>query len=520
VKEVLMSGGDRSREQVPVAIVGAGPVGLALALGLARAGVRTILVDRGSSTSSTSRAPGVHVRTREILRQWEVEPEFLARGSLLRELTLHRADRPGSSLYTLGFSPLEREAEDPGLLLLEQSETEGILLEAVRASGMCEVRFECEAIGVRVDEHRVVIEVRENQATREIVAEYLAGCDGAGSFVRAAAGLSFDGDTYSVRPVLADVAVAGDADRLPWPRAWNGKHHFSFAARLPGGLWRLVSIRRREPESDAVEEGEVRDLAHGLLGTREVEVRWASRFRIHLRSAPRFRAGRVLLAGDAAHIHSPAMGFGMNAGIQDAHDLAWKLAAALRGGDRDRLLDAYDVERRAVVVETVSRSADLVTRLFLDAPAALRTAAALLLRQALRVPPVRRANLRRVAMLDLPYPPSPLLREGDAAAGERLPDPRVTTPDGSTRRLHRVLPAGAALLALGEAAADTPSSVGDEVDAVLRFGPGEYDDSDGVLEALAGFASGWILVRPDRHVAWARRSPDGMEAAIRYALGR
>ncbi len=503
--------------RVPVAIVGGGPVGLSLALGLTRAGVRSLLVDREESTSSTSRAPGVHVRTREVLRQWGVEDEFLARGDLQTAITLHRTGSRRAPLYTLDFRPLAEEADSPGLLLLEQSRIESLLLDSVRSEALCQVNFGTEAIGLEARPEGVRLTVREGDDVRTIQADYVVGCDGAGSFVREAIGMPFDGDTYSLRPVLADVRMAGPADDLPWPRAWNGRRGFSFAARLPGGLWRLVAIRRDEPEREEVDDEEVAALAERLLGARPTEVEWSSRFRIHLRSAPRFRLGRVLLAGDAAHIHSPAMGFGMNAGIQDAHNLAWKLARVVRGADPEPLLDSYDVERRAVVVETVSRVTDRVTRLFLDAPAAARAAAFFLIRQAMRVPPVRTSNLRRLAMLDLAFPESPILRSNWRAAGVRLPDPLVVTPSDERIRLHRLVGAGPALLVIGDSV-EISEAEREGVQAI-RFAAGEHLDPGGSLKELLRSESGLILVRPDLHVAWARSDGGDVSGDIRHALG-
>jgi hypothetical protein len=268
----------------------------------------------------------------------------------------------------------------------------------------------------------------------------VVGCDGAGSFVRQSLGLPFEGKTYAVRPMLADVRFGDLRDALPWPRLRNTKGGLTFTFRLRPGLWRLVRIERGRPDGDdGVPEEEINDRVTELLGPGPVEIVWASRFHIHRRSSPRFREGRVLLAGDAAHLHSPAGGLGMNAGIQDAHNLAWKLAGVLGGGDMDRLLDSYDAERRAVVVESVSRYADFNTRTLLQAPAALREAAFFVWRLAMRVPPVRRAALRRATMIDLDYPASPILDLDERGAGTRLPNPPLRSPDGTEVRLYDLL---------------------------------------------------------------------------------
>jgi 2-polyprenyl-6-methoxyphenol hydroxylase-like FAD-dependent oxidoreductase len=503
-------------EATPVAIVGAGPVGLAMALGLARQGVRTTLLERQASTSSTSRAPAIHVRTREVFRQWQVEDRFLAAGRLRQSLTLYPVENGRDPLASFDFGSLEAEADLPGLLILEQSETERLLLEAVMESGLCEIHFGAEVVRLDQDSTRVSLAVRRGDGQQRVHASYVVGCDGAGSFVRQALGLPFDGDTYSLRPMLADVKVEDQRDGLPEPRVSVGGRDFSFAVRLRAGHWRLVHLSREDPGGDEVPEEEVMGRVAHLLGSGPAEVVWASRFRIHVRSSPRFRVGRIMLAGDAAHVHSPASGFGMNGGIQDAHNLAWKLAAALSGGDAERLLDSYDVERRAVVVEDTSRYTDRLTRIFIGSPAFVRRAAWLSVRWLQRIPRFRRRSLRRTSMVDLDYPSSPLLRNGDRAAGMRLPNARIVSPDGAATRLYHILPATPVLLHLaadGRGEADLPPL------RVIRIGPGGHRDVDGVLRDLLPGGSGWILVRPDAHIAWARQNLEGIGDAVRLALG-
>jgi 2-polyprenyl-6-methoxyphenol hydroxylase-like FAD-dependent oxidoreductase len=502
----------------PIAIVGGGPVGLALALGLARHGVRSVLVEREETTSEHSRAPGIHIRTREVLRLWGVEADFVEAGVLTRTLTLHAPDPDRGPHLSLDFAELAPEADRPGLLLLEQAHTERLLLEAVRESGLCDVRFATEATALERTPDGAVLTLRHRGEERPLHASFVVGCDGAGSFVREALGLSFDGITYSVRPVLADVRIRDGRDALPWPRMRNGRDGITTAIRLSDGLWRMIRLERGEPRpGDEVSDAEVGRYVSEALGEGPFETVWASRFRIHRRAAPRFRVGRVLLAGDAAHVHSPVGGLGMNGGIHDAHNLAWKLAAALDGGDTERLLDSYDVERRAVMVENVSRYTDRITRTFLDSPSRVRGAAFFLLRLLMRNPTLRRMNLRRMTMLDLEYPSeSPLLVGGDRAAGVRLPNPPLRAPDGAEVRLYDLLPNAPVVLELAEG---RDVQVRLPVETVIRIGPGGYREPAGVLRRLLGAEEGWILVRPDAHVAWARDRPEGMDAAVRHALG-
>jgi 2-polyprenyl-6-methoxyphenol hydroxylase-like FAD-dependent oxidoreductase len=509
-----------------VGIVGAGPVGLALALGLARHGVRTVVVEKNDSTSRYSKAPAIHVRTREVLRLWRVEQRFLEAGVLKPVLEMHDSRPNGGLLLTIDFAAIDDESDRPGLLVLEQGRTEALLLQAAQETGLCEVRFGTEAVGMSLRPERVTLTLRADGRDSSIDSSFVVGCDGAKSNVRDALGLPFDGVTYPVRPMLADVRIGDQRDALPWPRITNASDGIAFTARLSPGLWRIVRIERGEPsQSDEVPDAEVRRCVDELLGPGAFDVVWSSRFRIHRRSAPRFRIGRVLLAGDAAHVHSPAGGQGMNAGIQDAHNLAWKLALALRRADgtADRLLDSYDVERRAVVVGDVSSQTNILTRVLMQTPATIRDVVFTLVRVALRVPRLRRAALRRATMIDLDYPASPILNSGERKAGIRLPDVMLRSPDGEDVRLYSLLPDGPALISIERQGEPAPhlSDVG--VDTVIRVGAGSFGDPRGVLHRLLGIdRAAVVLVRPDAHIAFvrdARHDRGGFGDAVQRALG-
>lgn len=397
-----------------------------------------------------------------------------------------------------------------------RGETERILLDLVRETGLCDVRFDAEAVALDTDSEESALVVRRAGIERTIRARYVVGSDGASSFVRGALGLPFEGMTYALRPMLADVRVGDARDGLPWPRFNNAGAGLRFTLRLRPGVWRVISLDQARPdEAGQVSDEEVRACTAELLGDGPVEVVWSSRFRIHLRSSPTFRRGRVLLAGDAAHVHSPVGGMGMNAGIHDADNLAWKLAAALAGGDVDRLLDSYDVERRAVAVEHVSRLTDLMTRGFVLAPAAVRAAAFLAFRAAMRVPFLRRPILRGMTMIDLGYPASPILDRRDRAAGVRLPNPLLSYADGRTVRLYDLLPAGPVLLKVGQIGEPETAM---PVSAVVHIGR-DPADATGSIRALLGHRNGWILVRPDSYIAWARSHGQDLDRAVRHALG-
>jgi 2-polyprenyl-6-methoxyphenol hydroxylase-like FAD-dependent oxidoreductase len=506
-----------------VAVVGAGPVGLSLVLGLARCGVRTLLLERDEQLSEHSKAPGVHVRTREVLRQWGVDDALLRDGQLVRRLALHRG-RAGRRrpLLDVDFGELEPEAAAPGLLVLEQHRLERLLLEAVVATGRCDVRLGAQVSSVERLASGARVGYCERGVQRQVDVPFVVGCDGAGSVVREQLGLGFGGLTYALRPLLADVVVADDRDRQPWPQVRLHRGRVMFAVRLRPGRWRVVVLRRGGPPAEAeVSDREVREAVEVLLGAGPTETVWSSRFRIHRRSAPRFRAGPVLLAGDAAHVHSPVGGQGMNSGVHDAADLAWKLARALRGGDRERLLDSYDVERRAVVVGSTSRYTDLVTRAFLLPPGPVVAAGFVLLRQALRLRSVRRRAVRRAAMLDLRLPPSPLLPSGDRLAGVRLPDALLRAPSGEAVRLHELLGYRPAVVVVRRPNGRWGGAAGEPTGRHLPVGECRvHVERAGVLRRLLGRRDGWLLVRPDGHVACSGRGRGGpAPEQLRRALG-
>lgn len=501
-------------------IVGAGPVGLSLALGLARHGIRSVVFEKNERTSRHSKAPGIQPRTLEIFRQWGVFDSVRAEGTSLRKLEWTSAE-DDTTLLALDLNVLEAEMADPMLLILEQSRTEDILLQAVRETGLCDVRFEHEVVSVEALAGGVEVAVRADGEVSTLKAGYAVGCDGASSTVREQLGFSFDGFTYSMHAMLADVRMEDERDTLPSPRLHLLAEGFHFAIRLRPGLWRIVALVGRGLGEDLREEisrAEVVPHVEKLLGPGAFELVWASPFRIHHRSAPRFRAGRVLLAGDAAHVHSPAGAQGMNAGIQDAHNLAWKLAYALHEGNAERLLASYDQERREVVVGDITPFTDAITRSFVLAPRWIRQAFIVLLSYALRLRPVQRWLGRRVGMLSLRAGSSALLQEGTSAAGKRLPNVMLADDEGERTRIYDLMGKEAALLFLGE----EPVPVAIDVPiCTIHISSSSYRDPSGLLQNRLGIERGVALIRPDHLVAWASAvlAPNNLARAVRFGLG-
>ncbi len=367
-----------------VVIVGAGPSGLTLACVLAAGGVSFVLVERLAEGANTSRAAVVHARTLEVLEELQVADRLRAEGHIVPRFTLRDRDRV---LATIPFDWLP--TRHPYTLMVPQNITEAILLARLRELGG-DVHRPLAANDLREDADGVSVTVAvEGQHPQTVRARYLVGTDGMHSTVRERAGIGFTGDPYEQSFMLADV-------RMSWPLGADEVMLFSspeglvVVAPLPGGRHRVVAT-----VDDAPEHPDIADIQHlldtrGPTGTARIhEIVWSSRFRVHHRLADRYRVGRILLAGDAAHVHSPAGGQGMNTGIQDAVALGHALAATLRGRADESPLDQYERTRRPVA-ERVVAFTDRMTRM-----ATLRTPRSRAVRNAAigvigRIPAARR----------------------------------------------------------------------------------------------------------------------------------
>lgn len=376
-------------------VVGAGPVGLAVALGVARRGRSVLVLEKEAATAEHSRAPAIWPRTQEVLAGLGVIDRFLAEGIPLPRVTLHDVDR-GRPLLTIPVSELAGATPYPQLLIVPQSRTERLLLAALREQPSAEVRFEAEVTGVEDEGAMVRVRFRHQGGEETAESAFVAGCDGARSAVRKALDASFEGLTYDTRAALADVRLRPDRD-LPFPRLTT-RPGLAIGIRIAPRLWRLIlpfAAGDPLPLDERVKRA-VHDLFPGSDGYDTI---WQSEFRLHRRVASRFAAGRVALAGDAAHLNSPVGGQGMNAGLQDAEALVEALAAALEADDPAPLA-VYGRRRRGAVEQGVNPFTDRLTRLLLfGGGRAIRPLLAVA-RQALRLPPLRRRFLRRIAMLD------------------------------------------------------------------------------------------------------------------------
>jgi 2-polyprenyl-6-methoxyphenol hydroxylase-like FAD-dependent oxidoreductase len=503
----------------PVLVVGAGPTGLALALSLLRHGVRCRIVDRSPAPVTESRALGVQARTLEVLHAVGVDADMVARGVRVPAGSLHF---DGGREARIGFGGLPTAY--PYVLILPQSETEAILAARLAAAGVA-VERGVEVSGLTQDEDGVTLALGHPDGGREDArGAWVAGCDGAHSTVRQALGVRFEGGVYDERFWLADV-------RLRWHAPPETLHLFlgrgGLLGVLPltGGYHRLVltvpGAHTGDDRTPALAEVERLARAAGPPDLTIEEAIWISSFRVPRRIARRFRVGRVFLAGDAAHVHSPAGGQGMNTGIQDAANLAWKLARVLRGAARDRLLDTYEVER-IPVARDVLRGTDALTRMVLLRQPLLRALRDRLLPRLLALAPVQRAVTEQIAELSVRYRSSPIVVQRAATrvrAGDRLPEAHLR--DGvRTLRLYDLLadPRHTALWLTagdrlpGALAADLATRFAEAL-AVHIVHPaaaaGAFTDPDAGLQRVLGARAATLyVVRPDGYVGLVVSPPD------------
>jgi 2-polyprenyl-6-methoxyphenol hydroxylase-like FAD-dependent oxidoreductase len=364
-----------------VLIVGAGPVGLTLAASLQARGVDVLLVDKAADVARTSRAAVIHARTLEVLHSIDVSDELVRRGVIVPRFTVRDRDR---ALLTIDFGGLP--TPHPYTLMLPQDITEDVLTNRLAELGG-RVHRPYELARLEQDGDGVTAIMVGGEAVR---ASYVVGADGMHSAVRNQASIGFAGDTYGQSFVVADVHLDWEFDDRE-VMLYFAPAGLLVVAPLPGGRHRIVATADVAPERP--DRGDIQALLDAR-GPRKrpalvKDVVWSSRFRVHHRLADRYREGRVFLAGDAAHVHSPAGGQGMNTGIQDAVALAARLAGVLRDGADECILDGYEAERRPVAADVVAFT-DRMTRVATVDHTVVRRIRNATLRVLNRIPAVRR----------------------------------------------------------------------------------------------------------------------------------
>jgi 2-polyprenyl-6-methoxyphenol hydroxylase-like FAD-dependent oxidoreductase len=375
-----------------VLIIGAGPVGLTLASALTAGGADVVLVERRAEGAGTSRAAVVHARTLEKLETIGVSEDLVERGVVVPRFTIRDRDK---ALLTVDFDGLPTKY--PYTLMVPQNLTEELLLRRLHAVGG-RVHRPCELASMIQDDEGVTATMTTGETIR---ARFAVGTDGMHSTVREQAGIGFTGAPYEQSFVLADVLLDWHL-RIDEVRLYFSPAGLVVVAPLPGGRYRIVATLDEAPERPGLDDVQALLDARGpqRRPARVTEIIWSSRFRVHHRLADGYRAGRILLAGDAAHVHSPAGGQGMNTGIQDAIDLAGRLGAVLHDGAPVASLDAYEAERRPVAAKVV-KFTDRLTRAATLRHAPQRRLRNLAMRGLDRIPAVHRALAMNLSELSL-----------------------------------------------------------------------------------------------------------------------
>ncbi|MCD2515468.1 FAD-dependent oxidoreductase [Massilia sp. G4R7] len=412
-------------DRYDVLIAGAGPTGMVLALALAKQGIRVCIIDKADGPGATSRAMAVQARTLELYRPLGLADEVANAGR----------PNPCINLWVRGKRRAQLALRDAGarltpypyVLIYPQDRHEALLERHLEAAGVT-VRRRTELAAFEDRDDHVLATLRSAGGENlQLEARYLAGCDGARSFVRRQLGTGFAGGTYDHLFYVADVQARG--------LAANGEIHLSletsdFVILLgydDSGRGRLVgTVRDDRGEAGALSFNDVSHRAMASLGLEVEQVHWFSTYRVHHRVTGHYRKGRAFLLGDAAHVHSPAGGQGMNTGIGDAINLAWKLAAVVRGEAPDGLLDSYERERIAFARKLVDTTDRLFSFVTLDSGFAdfIRTRIApTFASAAYAIGPVREMIFRILSQTTINYHDSPLSSgvAGRVQGGDRLP---------------------------------------------------------------------------------------------------
>ncbi|MER5961880.1 FAD-dependent monooxygenase [Streptomyces sp. NPDC002057] len=469
------------RTDTQVLVIGAGPTGLLLAGDLAAAGVDVTLVERRPhGLANMTRAFGVHARTLEQLDARGLADELLTTGT-----TLGRARLFGRLDLDLTRLP----SRFNHLLVTPQYEVERLLERRAEAAGVT-FRYGTELRGVRQDADTVTAELTGPDGTRHtLTARHLVGTDGVRSAVRSALGLPFPGGSVIRSLVLADVRLT-DEPTESFSVDGSGDS-FAFLAPFGDGWYRVMgwSRTRQVDDGEPVDLDELREITRGALGTDlgMHDPRWISRFHSDERQSPSYRVGRVFLAGDAAHVHSPAGGQGMNTGLQDAANLSWKLTAVLRGTapDPDALLDSYHSERHPVGA-TVLRTSGALVRLAMAHSPLTRAARSLAAGFLNAVRPASARAMGMISGIGIAYAPP---AGSHRPAGRRAPDIRLR--EG---RLYELLRAGEFVLI-------APEGPPPALPAAAPVSPGHLVRATWPDPARRTA----VLIRPDGHIHWTSR---------------
>ncbi len=403
-----------------VLIAGAGPTGLFLALWLTRLGVRVRIADPKPGPVQETRAIAVQARTLEFYDQLGLGPDALARGRHFDRLNLFVRGRLRGAVRLRGVG--NDLTPHPYLYILTQDQNEALLVAHLTRLGV-HIDWETDVTHVTQDQHGVPATLTHHGRDTHVRAAFIAGCDGARSTVRRALGVPLSGGTYAQRFYVADVTLDGQVRAGDVNISLDERFLAFFPMPEPNRHRVVGQLSPTAPEDADFEQVRPELEAHGLSTVRHLH--WFSTYRVHHRVADHFRVGRAFILGDAAHVHTPVGGQGMNTGLGDAANLAWKLAQVVQGGTPD-LLDTYEPERRPFAVSLVNTTDRVFTGIVRGTPAARYfrfTVVPTLLPLLTRAQAVRRLLFLTVSQTRLHYPDSALSRgrAGRVRGGDRLP---------------------------------------------------------------------------------------------------
>lgn len=497
------------RAETTVLIVGAGPTGLTLACELARKDIPFRLIETSAGPQTGSRGKGVQPRTLEVFEDLGIIDRVLAHGRMAMPI---RSIGPDGTV-TLGGAEPEHLKNRPDIPYTTSLITPEWRVEEALRSRLAElggtVEFGTTLERVEQTDDSVSASIINDGETATITTRWLVGCDGGHSVVRKQSGIAFEGETHEdVRMLVADLAVDG-LDRDAW-HMWRHPEGAVSLCPLPStALFQYQASITPGQNAESTLENllAILERRSGRTDLRLHEPDWSTLWRANVRLADRYRAGRVLLAGDAAHIHSPAGGQGMNTGIQDAHNLGWKLAAAAKGASEE-LLDSYEAERRPIAAGVLE---------FSDAR----------LKQALEQKGLSTRRDTSTIQLDLGYRDSSLVHDdredtAELRAGDRAPDATEVADADGEHRLFDLTRGGRFVLLdfSGAATVDAPDSQIKMLHIVKRpTQHGEIADAGGILARVyAATSRSLVLIRPDGYIALI--SDAGDAAAITDYLAR
>lgn len=489
-----------------VLIVGAGPAGLGLACGLLQHGVRVRVVDKATGPATTSRANFVHARGSEVLDRLGALGNLPERSVRAMQITSYLGDKP---IMRIRFG-------DPGMqtaappMVISQAAVEATLRDRLTALGG-EIEWDAPLVGLSQHGSGVDATLGTGEVAR---ATWLVGCDGASSATRRLAGIDFPGVKLSERFLLADVRLDWDLDRSG-TTGWIHRTGMVGVMPMPGGMWRVFAYDPGQ-QGDKPTEDEILARVEQILPERSgrdvriVDAEWLSVFTVHRRLAEIYRRGRILIAGDAAHTHAPFGGQGMLTGLGDVENLAWKLALVTGGQADAALLDTYEAERRPLATD-VLRNTSAVTKINVAQGRLGRFFRDRIVAPIFNVPWIQRWVTYQTSQLWVNYRRGPLaerrLRSPKPRQGDRVPDLTCAQADGSSSRLYVELRGHwALLLPVGDHGGlwDTAQKwLGDRAVRLRHDAPADSDT---------------LLVRPDGHLAWRGRHPDGMDHWLQRAL--